>query len=128
MRGDRPGLEARGQGSVAVGKTCHLWHNGNMKLRTTPAFDLWLSRMTPKEKAQIEARLQRIENFDHFGDLKDLGEHLLELRWKNGWRVYFTKVEDARGHVVLLLLGGLKNAQKKDMERARRLLREYTGE
>ncbi len=39
-----------------------------IKIQKTPKFDAWLSHFTIKEEAQIEARLYRIEAFDHFGD------------------------------------------------------------
>jgi putative addiction module killer protein len=58
--------------------------------------------------------------FDYFGDHKALGEKLLELRWKNGRRVYYSLI--ARDALTLVLLGGFKNAQKKDIQKARKIL------
>ncbi len=86
-----------------------------------------MDSLTRKEQGQILARLQRLELYDFFGDAKSLGDGLAELRWQNGWRVYFAKAMRSDGSVVVLLLGGMKNAQKKDIERARLLLRRYAG-
>ena len=97
-----------------------------MEIKRTPEFELWFHQQTEKSKAQIDARLKNIEMFDYFGDHKALGEKLLELRWKNGRRVYYTLL--TRESLTLILLGGLKNAQKKDIQKARKLLeREASG-
>jgi putative component of toxin-antitoxin plasmid stabilization module len=63
-----------------------------MKLERTPEFKIWFDQQTEKAKAQIDARLKLIELHSYFGDHKSLGESLLELRWKNGRRVYYTIV------------------------------------
>lgn len=91
-------------------------------IRRTREFSDWLVGLTFKEQAQINARLERICSSHHFGDAKSLGQGLAELRWKNGWRVYFFR-EGKDG--IVLLIGGIKNAQKKDIEKARLLLRRY---
>jgi putative addiction module killer protein len=97
-----------------------------IKIQKTLEFDAWLSHLTIKEQAQIEARLYRIEAYEHFGDCKYLegtSNSLLELRWKNGWRIYFYR----EGHsAIKLLLGGKKNDQKEDIKKAKVLLRKYS--
>lgn len=97
-----------------------------MKIERTPEFKVWFDQQTEKAKAQVDARLKNIEMFDYFGDHKALGEKLLELRWKNGRRVYYSLI--TRESLTLVLLGGFKNAQKKDIQKARKILeRESTG-
>jgi len=91
-----------------------------MKIERTPEFKTWFDRQPEKAKAQVDARLKNIELHSYFGDHKSLGEGLLELRWKNGCRVYYTLV--MHHGLTLVLLGGLKNAQKKDIEKARKIL------
>lgn len=98
-----------------------------MLLEKGPEYSEWLDALTKKEQGQVVSRIQRIELHDYFGDAKNLGEGLAELLWKNGWRVYFTKTIRNDGTAVVLLLGGLKNAQKKDIERARLLLGRYAS-
>ena len=96
-----------------------------VKIRKTPEFEEWLSELTAKEQAQVEARLYRIQEFDHFGDCKMLEGTSLplgELRWKNGWRVYFYREEIK---AILVLLGGKKNDQKKHIKKAEVLFRRY---
>lgn len=96
-----------------------------IKIRKTHEFDDWLSNLTIKEQAQIEARLYRIESFAHFGDCKPLqgtDGSISELRWKNGRRVYFYR--DGTNS-IRILLGGKKNDQKEDIKKANVLLRKY---
>ena len=98
-----------------------------IKIRKTPEFEEWLSELTNKEQAQIEARLYRIQEFDHFGDFKFLegpSYPLGELRWSNGWRIYFFREGKA---AILILLGGKKNDQKKDIKKAEALFRRYAN-
>ena len=75
----------------------------------------WFDSLNDRERAQIVARIDNIEDYGHFGDSKYLGEKLYELRWQNGRRIYFGRFE---GFVILLLIGGLKNAQEKDIKKA----------
>ncbi len=97
-----------------------------MRIERTPEFEQWFDLQTEKSKAQIDARLKNIELFDYFGDHKSLGERLLELRWKNGRRLYYALI--TKDKMTLVLLGGFKNAQEKDIQRARKILeRESPG-
>lgn len=91
-------------------------------INKTKEFQAWFNSLTIKEQLKIESRLERIHNFEHFGDAKNLGKGLAELRWINGWRIYFVK---EKSMIVLLLNGGNKNAQKKDIEKARILIQRY---
>lgn len=97
-----------------------------MIIERTPEFIKWFEKQTEKGKAQIDARLKNIELHHYFGDHKSLGEKLLELRWKNGRRVYYSLI--LKDELTLVLLGGFKNAQEKDIKKARRILeREVPG-
>ena len=93
-----------------------------MKVVSTPEFNNWYEKATLREKAQVDARIARIEENNHLGDWKYLSDGLAELRWENGRRVYFIKLKDK---IILLLIGGYKNAQKKNLKEARALLRRY---
>jgi putative addiction module killer protein len=94
-----------------------------VKIKKEPEFDLWFAKLTKKQQSIIAGRLDRIENHSHFGDTDNLGNGLCELRWRNGWRIYF--ILDAQGNVVLVL-GGNKNEQKKNIKKARILISRYT--
>jgi len=93
-----------------------------ISIKKTQEFTEWLDSLTWKAQGQINARLERIQNSSHFGDAKNLGNGLGELRWKNGWRIYFFK--EGRD-MIILLIGGHKNAQEKEIQKARLLLRRY---
>lgn len=68
------------------------------------------------------ARLNRVEN-GNFGDFKQIGSNLFELRFifGAGLRIYFTTQNDK---VVLLLAGGNKSTQAKNIAKANELLEE----
>ena len=86
-------------------------------------FDAWLSALADsKEKARILARL-RSAAFDNFGDCESVGEGVSEMRIHHGpgFRVYFVRHGAA---VYVLLCGGDKSSQRRDIARAKRMARE----
>lgn len=83
----------------------------------------WLHSLTFKEQAKVKARITRIKQDEHFGVVRNLGEGLAELKWANGWRVYFIKIGDKR---IILIIGGHKNEQEKNIKKARILIRRVT--
>ena len=93
------------------------------QLQRTDAFDKWLAGLLDaKGKARILARLESVR-LGNLGDSKSLGGGLHELRVfaGPGYRVYFAP----RGKIVIVLLcGGDKSSQVRDIARARRLLKE----
>jgi putative addiction module killer protein len=90
-------------------------------LLKTPEFKGWFNKESKKSKFQIDARLSRIVVDEYFGDHKYLEGDLWELRWANGRRIYYAHLSD--NTIVVLLLGGNKNGQKKDITKARNVLR-----
>lgn len=88
----------------------------------TQEFLDWIDSQSLKLQSLIKSRINRIEDVGHFGDVKNLGESLLELRWKNGTRLYFTIASDECEQLVVLLLGGNKNSQRDDIRLARKLI------
>lgn len=75
-----------------------------------------------KAKAKILARL-RSATFGNFGDCEAVGEGVSEMRVHAGpgYRVYFTR---KGATVYLLLAGGDKSTQKRDIARAKAMARE----
>jgi putative addiction module killer protein len=71
-------------------------------------------------KARILGRLSRIEN-NNFRDFKQISPNLFELRFffGTGFRIYYT-IQDEM--VVILLVGGDKSSQEKDIAKATELL------
>ena len=86
-------------------------------LQTTDVFDHWYDGLRARQgRARIAARLRRVE-LGNFGDVKPVGSGVSELRidYGPGYRVYLTQ----RGlEVVILLAGGDKRTQSKDIEAA----------
>jgi putative addiction module killer protein len=86
-------------------------------LQTTDVFDHWYDGLRDRQgRARIAARLRRVE-LGNFGDVKPVGSGVSELRIDcgPGYRVYLTQ----RGlEVVILLAGGDKRTQSKDIEAA----------
>jgi putative addiction module killer protein len=81
-------------------------------------FTEWLTSDCDKTiRARIFSRLDRVEQ-GNLGDCKSFGKSLFELRIhvSPGIRIYFGKMEDT---IILLLLGGTKSTQKKDIEKAK---------
>ena len=60
-------------------------------------------------------RLKRLQ-IGSYGDYKSVGDGVLELRFNQGFRIYFTEVDDV---IILLLCGGDKSTQQKDIEKAK---------
>ena len=87
---------------------------------TTQEFDRWLSRMRDaKGKARIVARIRSAE-LGNLGDTAPVGNGISEMRvhYGPGYRVYFKR----RGKVlILLLLGGSKATQSRDIQKAKEL-------
>ena len=92
------------------------------ELHKTPEFDEWLQDQPLKSRLQVEERLLHIPSDGHFGTYKHLTDHVWELKWANGRRVYYAYLAE---YNVLLLLGGNKNGQSKDIKQAQKILRKY---
>ena len=86
-------------------------------------FRNWLDSLDVITKARIQARILRIES-GNLGDHKSVGGGVMELRFDfgPGYRVYFGK---DGATLILLLTGGDKGNQRKDIKRAQGLWSEY---
>ncbi|HES77069.1 MAG TPA: type II toxin-antitoxin system RelE/ParE family toxin [bacterium] len=86
-------------------------------IQTTTTFDEWLHRL--KDRRAISAIVVRIRRAEdgNFGDVKPIGEGVSEMRIHvgAGYRVYFKKVGT---EIVVLLAGGDKSTQGKDIQTA----------
>ena len=93
-----------------------------IEVRQTEEFSLWLRRLRDANAvARIVARIRRME-FGNLGDSKNLRGDLMEMRidYGPGYRVYFVQRGAA---LVILLAGGDKGSQGRDIEAARQLAR-----
>jgi putative addiction module killer protein len=84
----------------------------------------WFSHLHPPYKQLVDARVLRIQKYEHFGNIRIITSQIAELKWKNGIRVYFFKEDN---EIIFLLLGGLKNAKKKDIKKAKLLFQKYAN-
>ena len=91
----------------------------HLEVLRTDEFDSWLSKQPPKTRAIILARLDML-TLGHFSDHKRF-EGLIELRWKNGIRVYSFMWGDA---IVIALNGGNKNGHDRDIKKAKKIRNE----
>ena len=87
-------------------------------------FDRWLRKLRdPQAKARVEMRIRRL-SLGNAGDVQPIGEGLSEMRidYGPGYRVYFMQQSKV---LVLLLCGGDKRTQKKDIVNAKRIAAEW---
>lgn len=93
-----------------------------ISIQTTDTFDVWFASLKDKRAARrIQARIDRAED-GNFGDCSSVGEGVSEMRihYGPGYRVYFVQ----RGiELVILLAGGNKSTQSKDIKTALQLAR-----
>ena len=94
----------------------------------TSQFNNWIKTLNLRESLQVEARLVKIQYENHFGMTKKINEHLSELKWGNGRRVYFTFLNIDEEEVLVLLIGGNKNSQVKDISQANKLIKMLRNE
>lgn len=94
-----------------------------IEVRTTDEFNEWLRDLRDiKGRARILVRIGRIES-GNFGDAKPVGGGVSELRLQfgPGYRVYYTMQGET---VTILLCGGDKSTQDRDIERAKKIAKE----
>ncbi len=87
-------------------------------IRPHPEFTEWLDGLADiSVRSVIVARIKRLE-LGLFGDLEYVGDGVTELRIHvgAGWRVYFAQYGN---DIVVLLAGGSKRSQKRDIKRAK---------
>ena len=86
-------------------------------------FREWLDSLEIAIKARIQARILRVES-GNLGDHKSVGAGVIELRldFGPGYRVYFGRDGET---MVLLLIGGDKGSQNRDIKKAQELWSEY---
>ena len=89
-------------------------------IQTTEVFDAWFVGLRDMQAVRrIQVRIDRAED-GNFGDCEPVGDGVSEMRihYGPGYRVYFIK----RGErVIVLLCGGDKSTQEKDIKAAKLL-------
>ena len=90
-------------------------------LLETSEFREWLDDQPLKTQVIINARLERLCVEGHWGFINSF-DGITELKWISGLRIYTAKREK---QIVIILLGGNKNGQNKDIQKAKKLLKSY---
>jgi putative addiction module killer protein len=89
----------------------------NIEIRQTEIYKKWFENLKDKRaRARIDIRIRRI-SFGNFGDVKPVGNGVSEIRidYRPGYRVYFFQ---KRERVIILLCGGDKSSQGRDISKA----------
>ncbi|HTO27188.1 MAG TPA: type II toxin-antitoxin system RelE/ParE family toxin [Devosia sp.] len=94
-----------------------------IEVRQTAVFASWLEELRDTNaRARILVRIRRLE-LGNPGDVKPVGESVSELRipYGPGYRVYFA----GQGQeIIILLCGGDKSSQRRDIAMARQMAKE----
>lgn len=94
-----------------------------IEVRQTVEFAEWLNNLRDRNgRLRIVARLRRME-LGNSGDMKPVGEGVSEMRvdYGPGYRLYLTTIGKA---VVILLCGGDKSSQQRDIAKAKAMAKE----
>lgn len=94
-----------------------------IEIRQTDLFSKWLRALRDRQtRARIQTRIDRLQ-LGLAGDVKSVGKGVLELRidYGPGYRVYFTQKGP---ELVILLAGGDKGTQDRDIKTALKLARD----
>ncbi|MCW7549614.1 type II toxin-antitoxin system RelE/ParE family toxin [Photorhabdus sp. APURE] len=94
-----------------------------MEIKSTSIFNQWIDKLKDtRAKAKIQVRIKRLQ-FGNFGDVKPVGEGISELRIDEGkgYRIYITSHGE---QLIILLCGGDKSTQSKDIQQAKKIIKE----
>ena len=94
-----------------------------IEIRQTETYRKWFHGLKDRTaRARIDIRIRRL-SLGNSGDAKSVGQGVSELRvdYGPGYRVYFL---DRKNAVVILLCGGDKSSQKRDIQKAHELAKQ----
>ena len=97
------------------------------EVKESELFSKWLLKLKDIQgKVAIIRRVKRVR-LGNFGDHKSVGDKVSELKitMGPGYRVYYTQQGD---EIIVLLVGGDKSSQSKDIEKAKEMAKEYHNE
>jgi putative addiction module killer protein len=93
-----------------------------LEVRQTEVYARWFARLRDRQaRARVDARIRRL-SLGNPGDVKAVGEGVLEMRidYGPGYRIYFVRRDRT---AVILLAAGDKRSQDRDIRLARELAR-----
>jgi len=91
----------------------------------TQAYDDWLKSLDLQIQVRIVTRVTKFEATGHPGDAKSVGEGIMEMRFAfgPGYRVYYAVLKQ-----TVILLGGDKSTQAKDIKTAKGFAKYWKGQ
>ncbi len=98
-----------------------------IKIVQSEAFDKWFSKLKDREaKIVILKRLKRFQ-LGQLGDVKYIQDDIYEMRifTGKGYRIYYTQQGK---EIIILLIGGDKSTQKRDIEKALKMKKDYSND
>lgn len=90
------------------------------EVQKTDEFNGWLSALADQQAvAKIASRIERL-GLGNAGDVKPIGQGISEMRLTHGpgYRIYYKQTDKT---IVVLLCGGDKSSQEKDIKRAKEI-------
>lgn len=86
-------------------------------------FIIWFEKLDHETEQLVRKRLERLR-LGNLGDCKNFGEGIFELRFHHGpgYRIYFGRADK---EIILLLCGGDKTTQSKDIKKAKFFWEDY---
>jgi len=89
-------------------------------------FRNWINKFSERNRLLIRAYIDRVARGGGKKNIKNIGDGVFEIKIKlgPGYRVYFTKIGN---DIILLLLGGDKGTQKRDILLAKKYWRNYVS-
>ena len=88
-------------------------------IEKTNEFDKWFKKLKDlRAKAKILFRIQKLQDEEHFGEWKPIGDGINELKidYAKGYRIYFKETDEK---IIILLIGGDKSTQEQDIKKAK---------
>jgi putative addiction module killer protein len=97
------------------------------KIRRSSEYKKWVKNLKDaRARARVFARVKRLSEGNP-GDSQPIGEGFSEMRidYGTGYRVYY---KETGNEIVILLCGGDKSTQSRDIARAKDIFKEYKSE
>lgn len=90
-----------------------------MILKRTNYFEKWYDKLASNIQSIMDSWIKKLSK-GNFSNCRSVGEgvHELKIDFQKGYRIYFTNVN---GEIIILLLGGDKSSQQKDIEKAKQI-------
>lgn len=91
-----------------------------IEIRQTGTYETWFDKLSDsRAKARIDVRIRRL-SLGNPGDVRSVGEGVMEMRvdYGPGYRIYFVQ---EKKKVIILLAGGDKSSQVRDIAHAKKL-------